>query len=59
MKNFAVSFEKFNKKVKPFVIKRYGKKVSVVYYKDATDYIFKLHKRIADKLDFIDIDEDI
>ena len=47
MKVISVSFEKFNKAVKPFVITRYGKRASVVYYKDATDYIFDLHKRIV------------
>lgn len=54
MKNISVSFEKFNKAVKPFQIKRYGKTQVVVYYKDAMDYIFELNKRIAKASDLTD-----
>lgn len=51
MKELKVSYEKFNKAVKPFIVKRYGRKVSVIPYVEAADYIFKLIQRIARQLD--------
>ena len=51
MKDISVSYEKFNKAVKPFIVTRYGRKVSVIPYVEAADYIFKLNQRIARQLD--------
>lgn len=49
-----VSMGQFNEWAKPFSIKRHGKKVSVVYYKKAADYVFELNKRIVRATDLID-----
>ncbi len=54
MKDITVNFEKFNKAVKPFLIRYKGKKTSVVFYKDVAEYLFELHKRIVQAIDLAD-----
>ena len=61
MKEITISFKKFNKKVKPYRCYCKDKRgPSVVYYKDATDYIFDLNRRIINASDLrnqIDLDK--
>lgn len=51
MREIIINYEKFNKAVKPFIIKRNGKKVSVIIYKNVADYIFKLEQKIIKLMD--------